>query len=208
MSERREQILRAAAEIAAEQGMSAVTVRSVALRAGIGASTLRHYFPTQQALYDALVGQLLDAQLDDLRIHDWTVPPAQRLAECLGQFLPATDGSRAELEQWLLLHASSVGPNPSDQARHLLAVLTARGRQRVDAWLEALAAEGVLRHADLRRHAIVLLALLDGLSLSMVTPESTVTVAEAREVLADAITQLVTSGVETKGGVGLPVSGS
>ena len=55
---RREEIVLAAADLAAERGLSAVTVRAVAARAGIGASTLRHYFPTQSELYHAMVGTL------------------------------------------------------------------------------------------------------------------------------------------------------
>ena len=41
-----EQILEAARSVIAESGVAALSVRTVAARAGIGASTLRYHFPT------------------------------------------------------------------------------------------------------------------------------------------------------------------
>ncbi|QTV79795.1 TetR/AcrR family transcriptional regulator [Microbacterium sp. NIBRBAC000506063] len=88
MVDRRKQILAAARELAATGGLAAVSVRSVATRAGIGASTLRHYFPTQQELHDAVLGATFDANLRDLRIAETAVSAEDRLVECLWQFLP------------------------------------------------------------------------------------------------------------------------
>ncbi|QSB13146.1 TetR family transcriptional regulator [Natronosporangium hydrolyticum] len=194
MSGRREQILRAAGEIATERGMSALSVRAVADRAGIGASTLRHYFPTQRALLDAVAGLTLNAQLSDLRITDRSVPPAERLTECLAQFLPPTDHDRLGLEQWLALYAAALGPERTDQARQLLSAFTAHARHRVDAWFEVLAEEGALPAADLPRHATVLLALIDGLCLQLLTPEPATSLREVRELLADAVERQVFGG--------------
>ena len=192
MGDRREQIVRAATEIAAEGGLAALTVRAVAARAGIGASTLRHYFPTQRALHQAVVDQSLDAELLDLRIGDRTVPAATRLTECLAQFLPTATDGRVELENWLALYASALGPQRTEQARRLLSGMTARALDRVDTWLATLEAEGALRHPDRLRHATVLLALIDGLCLQLLATESGAGVAEARSILAEAVERLVT----------------
>ncbi|MCL3861775.1 TetR/AcrR family transcriptional regulator [Actinotalea sp. K2] len=184
MIDRRSQILRAAHEIATTDGLSGVSVRHVAARAGIGASTLRHYFPTQQDLFDAVLGTMLDAQLSDLRIKDATVAPAIRLTECVAQLLPATDADVVRLEGWLAGYAAAIGPTRTEQQRAVLAALSRRARDRVGGWLAVLDAEDALRSPDLDQAAIILLAMVDGLALGLITPEGGATLERAREALA------------------------
>ena len=191
MSTRREQILAAAHELAADEGMSALSVRAVAARSGIGASTLRHYFPTQRNLYDAVLRGSFDAHLQDLRIEDTSVPAAQRLTECMAQFLPPADAVAATVENWIGLYLSALGPDHSDQAANMLAVFTERATERIDAWLAVLDAEGALRPADRGQHALVLHTAVDGLSLQFLGPGTTITVPQAREVLGRIVAALV-----------------
>lgn len=184
---RRQQILDAASAIVSEHGIVALSVRGVAARAGIGASTLRHYFPSQRDLYDAVVGQAFHAQLDDMRITDRAVPPSRRLIECAAQFLPR-DGTRsAELEGWFALYASGVGPERTEQGSRLLATLTRHARNRVEQWLATLQEEEALKGGEIARHATLLLTMVDGLSLGILTPDSGVTVPGARELLGAVI---------------------
>lgn len=182
--DRRGQILEAAGQILAEGGLAALSVRSVAARAGIGASTLRHYFPSQRALYDEVVSRTFDSQLSDLQIRDQTLPASQRLAQCLEQFLPPTSEQVIQLEGWLALYASAVGPDRTELGSRLLATFAHRARHRVDVWLEALEAEGALRHGDRVLYATILLALVDGLCLELLTPDSTTSLDDARRALA------------------------
>lgn len=191
MSTRREQILAAAGELAAEEGMTALSVRAVAARSGIGASTLRHYFPTQRDLYDAVLRGSFDAQLQDLQIADSSVPAAQRLTECVAQFLPPQDALAASVENWIGLYLSALGPDRSKQAENMLAVLSTRATERIDAWLAVLAAEGALRHSDRAQHTLVLNTAVDGLSMQFLGPGTTITVAQAREVLRQIVSALV-----------------
>ncbi|WP_114907437.1 TetR/AcrR family transcriptional regulator [Ornithinimicrobium murale] len=191
MVDRREQIVQAAQELLAEGGLRALSVRSTAARAGIGASTLRHYFPTQQALFDTVMSVSFNAHLDDLRIADRQVPAADRLSECLAQFLPPSDAETAQLLDWLSMYSAALGPRRTDQATRALTSLTALGRQRVAAWLAVLQEQGELRHPNVDRHVTLLLAHLDGLCLALLVPDSGFTLADALEQLRELIAAMV-----------------
>lgn len=191
MTDRREQIVRAARELVAEQGIDALSVRNTAARAGIGASTLRHYFPTQQALYDATISASFNAMLEDLRIADPQVPPGDRLLECLLQFLPPTEAQVHTLLDWLNMYAAALGPERTEQGGRALASLSELGRQRVIRWLEVLRTEGRLRPGDPAGHASLLMVHLDGLCLALLTPGSDTTLARAREQLGAVIRAMV-----------------
>ncbi|WP_338888609.1 TetR/AcrR family transcriptional regulator [Rhodococcus sovatensis] len=67
---RRESILAAASSIADSDGLDAVTVRATADKAGVGVGTLRHYFPTQKELFDAIVARRVDTIIDDSVVLD------------------------------------------------------------------------------------------------------------------------------------------
>lgn len=200
MTDRRTQVLDAATDIAATDGFAALSVRAVAARAGIGASTLRHYFPTQGDLHAAVVARLFDAQIGDLRIADTTVPAATRLGECLAQLLPPRDGSPAQraavLESWLAGYTLAIGTGrtshgASELAASALGAMAARARERLTSWLTTLEAEGALEPGDHRRRTTTLLALVDGLCLELLTPDTPTTVADAHDLLAEATTRLV-----------------
>ncbi|MFC6287227.1 TetR/AcrR family transcriptional regulator [Nocardioides sp. GCM10027113] len=191
MIDRREQILIAAQGIANESGLSAMTVRNVAERAAIGASTLRHYFPTQQALYDAVVGRSFDSQLSDRRIRDRRVGAARRLVECLAQFLPEHERDRHRLDGWVGLYAAAVGPARTDAGGRLLSSLAGHARTRVDGWLAVLDSESRLQPGSREQHTTTCLALVDGLCLGLVARPAEVSVAEAHAVLADVVTRAV-----------------
>lgn len=192
MSDRQTQIVQAARAIVAERGVGALSVRSTAARAGIGASTLRHYFPTQQALFDAVVGAAFHDELDDLRIADTRVPAGQRLTECMAQFLPPSENDIPGLLNWLTMYTAALGPERTEQGTRALTSLTALGRQRVHGWLEVLHADDLLRHADLPRHTTVLMTYLDGLCLALLAPgPGGITVEQARGHLRELIDAMV-----------------
>ena len=197
MANRRRQIVDAAVELVAEKGVEALSVRGVAVRAGIGASTLRHYFPTQRDLYDEVVGATFDLQLDDLRIHDSTVPAELRLTECLGQFLPENDDQRPQLEGWFGFYISAVGPTRTEQGARLLATFSQRARERVEGWLAILASEKALPRTDVPRVATTALAVINGLCLELLTPQTTQTVSDAHNALERTIRALITSSDAT-----------
>jgi AcrR family transcriptional regulator len=190
--DRREQIVQAALELVQEGGLDTLSVRAVAGRAGIGASTLRHYFPRQRDLNVAVASRLMSVQLDDSRIHDPNVVPAERLLECLSQFL-AGDDDRTHLVAWLDLLHGAVMQGEDSLRGQILAGFGAAGRGRVVAWLEQLASEGHLDPAEVERGAVALLVRLDGLGLAMLDPSTPVDRAEAERMLADDVDRLLAS---------------
>lgn len=184
--DRQAEILRAAREIAVAEGMGEISVRNVAARAGIGASTLRHYFPTQHQLLDAVTGDVFDAQLEDLRIHDSSIPPAIRLTECMQQFLPSTAAEVPQLEGWLASY-TAMGRHSSGQDSAVLATLSRQGRGRVTQWLSILDSEGVLRLRGAAQAATILLAVVNGLALELLTPGTP----ESVDTVGQALTQVI-----------------
>ncbi|MGW9405860.1 TetR family transcriptional regulator [Arthrobacter sp. NPDC055585] len=94
---RPESQLHAAEALVAKGGFTAASVRAVAARAGIGASTMRYWFPSQEALSTAIAQSALTLELRDERITDQPLPPAERLAEFLMQFLPVDEDTGALL---------------------------------------------------------------------------------------------------------------
>ena len=86
VTDRREEIIQAAIELAQKEGPKAATVRAVAQHVGIGASTLRYYFPTQGDLGRAVAERLISSATPDLNIRDSSQPPHEWLTECIIQF--------------------------------------------------------------------------------------------------------------------------
>lgn len=187
MSDTRERILDAARAIMAESPVTGPSVRAVAERAGIGASTLRYYFPTQRALYDALVLPAFEVMFPDMRIREASVPPRERLLECVTQLLPRFQPGVPAVEGWKRTIDAVSGVGTSPQAQASLSALARRTRERVAEWLVVLAGEGVLREGSPERHARFLLAVVDGVGIGRILPEDHISPEEERQVLADAV---------------------
>src|SRR6516164_6952140 len=67
LAEREEAILAAATEIAAEGGMAAVQIATVASRAGIAAGTVYRYFPSKTDLVAAVVAAVAEREIGAMR---------------------------------------------------------------------------------------------------------------------------------------------
>lgn len=187
--DRRTQILDAALAIVHESGLSGVSVRNVAARAGVGPSTLRHYFPTQRALSEAIAAEVMHFHLDDRRIRDRRVDPARRLLECLEQFLEPGDDAR--LAAWLDLVHGAVTRGADSPHTQLLTNFTSTTRQRVAAWLHQLATEGHLRADTVDDATTALLVRIDGLALAIVTHDHRIDHEAAHRILHDDVTRLL-----------------
>src|SRR5699024_10244694 len=84
----RSAILSAAKQVAAENGMGAVTVRAVSAAAGVGMGTLRHHFRSQRELFAALVAEVVDDRIDDAVALESPGTGPDRLQRAVGQLLP------------------------------------------------------------------------------------------------------------------------
>jgi AcrR family transcriptional regulator len=197
--DQRTRILQAAVDVVAEKGLDKASVRAVASAAGVGMGTLRHYFPTQQSLHEALVFRLLDDAIDDFDIHDETRDPGDRLAQCILQFLPADADATGLLEIWFGLYRAALGPGANGLPRQFLETATARAHARIASWLQILAREGHVGQEQVTESVMMLGALVSGLCLELLTPGSTVTLAGARSVASLAARSVVTSAGKPTG---------
>ena len=77
-------ILAAAEEVFAEAGYGGATTAAIAARAGIAKANLHYYFDTKEALYRAVVAQVLTAWLDAASSFDIADNPAQALSLYIG----------------------------------------------------------------------------------------------------------------------------
>lgn len=78
---RLEEILAAAWEIAAEEGLAAVSLHEIARRVGLRQPSLYAYFDSKMALYDAMFGQAARALLDRTDQHSFSPEPQAAVRE-------------------------------------------------------------------------------------------------------------------------------
>ncbi|GMA28867.1 TetR/AcrR family transcriptional regulator [Arenivirga flava] len=169
-NERRSQIITAARELLAINPRDTLAVRSVAERAGIGKSTLRHYFPTQQELREAVLASSFGSSLSDLRIADRSVPAGERLRECLEQLIPPMHAEAGTVDGWLDVLTATFGSTGSGEARLAWASHVLHARTRVTSWLTTLAEEGAVAGERAGFQAQYLLTFMDGLAISRILP--------------------------------------
>ncbi len=161
---RRQDLIEATLDSVAERGLQGATLRTIALRAGVTAGLIRHYFPGKEELlqeaYTTLVGRMTE-QAKAALVMDGA-SPRQRLAA----FVAANLGAPIIDARVFSLWATFIGRASADPA---LARAHREGylafRNEVEAVVaEVLAAER--RKADasqLRHHAIAINAIIDGL---------------------------------------------
>jgi AcrR family transcriptional regulator len=157
-SQRREQILAAAWDIAAESGLGAVSLHEVARRVGIRQPSLYGYVSSKLDLYDAMFGhayeQLL-AELDRLPPRGTAREQLLRVSRTILEF-----GAANPPRQQLLFSRTIPGFNPSP-ASYVLA------RRLIDRCVSLLSAVG----AGSTAHVDVYTALVAGLGAQQIANE-------------------------------------
>ncbi len=104
-AERSAEILAAATLLAREQGLSALTLRAVAERAGVASGLIAHYQPSMDDLVARVYSDLVGAEIREVEaLLAARSGPAQRMAALIGTLL---DGTRDDLtvvwvEAWAL----------------------------------------------------------------------------------------------------------
>lgn len=179
---RRAALIQATRESLAARGMGAVSVRDVAMRAGVSPGLLRHYFGG--------FGQLLAATYRDT---------AARVDVCLNAAIAGADGPEARLRAFL---QASFSPEIVDRdllsawlgfwelVRHDEAVTAAHAETfgAYRARLEGLLGELAQEHGcplDARRAAVGLAAMLDGLWLELCLDPNSLTPDEGAAIAWD-----------------------
>jgi AcrR family transcriptional regulator len=161
--ERREQIIRSAAEVFAEVGYIGGSLRAIADRVGASPATLIQYFGSKEGL--------LMAVLDDWTIQTqrWAVPtdpPGLEYFRAIPAIMDYHVGHRGTLELFLTMSAEAT--NPSHPARTFI---QRRYADTVRTWMgklrEAVAdgEVGSLTEEQIETEIRILIAVLDGVEL-------------------------------------------
>lgn len=181
--EKRELILDAALKLASTEGLGALSVRSVAAAAGVGATTLRHYFPSQALLHQAVVSRSVSRSLNDLHIRDTTRPPVPRLYECLLQFLPEPQEQDLALNGWFELQTLALGSSANEGVREMLRTGHGESCDTVRRWLRVLTEEGHTPTDDVDALSRRFVALVNGLHLELLLEPGSADLRSAKETL-------------------------
>ncbi|MFY1704954.1 TetR/AcrR family transcriptional regulator [Micromonospora sp. WMMA1923] len=193
----RDRILIAAATMLGENPTARLSVRGVAARAGVSTGSLRHFFPTQQALVDTVVASLYDIDIPDDPIRDTERTPAERLVECLRQLLAQVGTGDRARAYWRGLYETYITPGLADDEVAAYRSLERLGLHRIERWLTVLAEEGVLPADDVARRARFLGTVLNGLCTERALPVDALRhefEADTLRMAADAVTSGGTGG--------------
>lgn len=161
---RRQDLIEATLDCVAERGLEGATVRAIALRAGVTAGLIRHYFPGKEELLQAAYETVMTRMTEQAKaaLAAPGLGPGARLAA----FVEANLAPPVVDARVFSLWAVFIGRAHADPA---LAAVHREGylgfRDEVEALVaETLAARGrVAREGELRGHAIAINAIIDGL---------------------------------------------
>ncbi|GAA2854634.1 AcrR family transcriptional regulator [Aminobacter niigataensis] len=161
---RRQDLIEATLDCVAEHGLQGATVRAIALRAGVTAGLIRHYFPGKeellQAAYAAVMGRMTDLAKTALATVEQE--PGRRLAAFVAANLAPPVVDTRTFSIWASF-IGRAGSDPALGAAHRAGYLGFRDE------VETLVAEvfsDAGRQAspsELRRLAIAINAIIDGL---------------------------------------------
>jgi len=187
----RDRILWAAATLLGEGPGAALSVRRVAARAEVSTGSLRHHFPTQRALMDAVLPIVYDLVFSDDSIHDSTIAPRDRLVSALQRLL-APDGAKTQpREDWLTAVDRYARTEPTEPVRAEYLALERELLRRIEFCLGVLREEGALAEGDDARRARYLMTVVTGLSVAQAFPAEDTRLQTEIEVLYLAVDYLL-----------------
>lgn len=183
--ERKGQIAEAVLSIATESGLHAATVRAVSDRCGLSIGAIQHYFPSQAQL-QCFSMELLAAKVAQRMAGAAAEPkddPLETAAALLEQLLPLDDERMLEARVWAMFTTASLtNEDLAPCERQMDESMRAFCLGCVEYLGEKLP---VPREADALRAAASLQALLDGLTLRLITDPAEATKREARRALRE-----------------------
>ncbi|WP_405550268.1 TetR/AcrR family transcriptional regulator [Streptomyces globisporus] len=202
--ETREKILKAAAEMIAEDVAAKLSVRAVAARAGVSTGSLRFHFPTQRALQDSLLARIYEHLLPRDPIRDLSLAPRERLLNCLRQVLALLGTNEDARTAWGATYRTFIEPEPTETVRAAYLGLKREAERRVEHWLNVLAEEGALSPGDHARNVRFLLTMLNGLSLERALPTGESVLVAETETLNAAVDHVLSTSPTSPAGPAPP----
>jgi AcrR family transcriptional regulator len=163
---------------------------------------MRHHFPTQADLRDAVLGRIGDWMSPGATMEDAEVPARERLRGSLHQVLDHVGTGQLARDHMTRLTSTLIDVEQTAQVREAYLAVEADGLRRIERWLDALAQEGHLASADVPRSARFLGTVINGLALQRALPAPDASPHLEAEVLDDAIAQVLRPAPTDRGGAG------
>ena len=159
-AERRAELADAARSVAVADGLSAVTLRGVAARAGVAPGLVAHYYESMDGLVAETFSGIVADEIDEVRgLLAAAADPVARLRDLVRTLL---DGSRDDVTS-IWVEAFALGRRNE--------TLGAAVRLQMDAWRDVIegviadgVADGAFRTAEPQAVAWQLLGMIDGLN--------------------------------------------
>lgn len=150
--ERSAAIMEAAYAILATEGYAALSMRSIAQRVGVSLSNVQHYYPSRDALIEALLEQtLMNYQADIDRIAAGTESPRLRFAGVIDYFLLTL---RGQVQSGLLFEVAALA-NRHPVATQVFDSMLTRARKNVRRLIRDIDPAMTPAQGDLRAALIV-----------------------------------------------------
>lgn len=187
--ERRASLVEACARVLAHEGAAGASVRAIALEAGVSPGLIGHYFGGVDALIAATYAHVearVAAALDQAVAAAGPDPRARLEAYVAASLLPPIADSDL-LSTWIAFWSLV-------RARPEIAGLHDEQYGRFRRGLEALLDENGVDPRELRRTAIAVTALVDGLWLELCLSPQTFAEGEAAAIARSALAALISTG--------------
>ncbi|MGF6970901.1 TetR/AcrR family transcriptional regulator [Paraburkholderia sp. WC7.3g] len=152
-------ILKCATDIFVAEGYGGLTMRKVALNAGIALSNLQHYFPTREALFAALMRQTITeyAETNDSISQDTSLTAEERLEKIVRLLIEDDKQPRTQslfINMWALAQTQ-------DFAREIMDEAYAVQRRMIRTFVEAVNPD--LLPSELSCRAALITCQIEGL---------------------------------------------
>jgi len=182
----RDDLTSALIRVVVEQGLDAVSIRTVAREAGVSIGTVQYHFATKDDLLLAAYERAIDqVSLRARAVAEQDPAPATYIRSLLRELLPLDDRREAELRVALAFSARSV------YSPRLTELYTEGYRALREAVTGALREAGT--SDDPERDAVQAIAVADGLAWHLLCAPSALTTAEAEAALDAHLDRLLPS---------------
>jgi AcrR family transcriptional regulator len=190
-SQRRLDLADAVWRLILRDGLTAASVRNVAVEAGLSTGSVRHFFTTQAELQVFAMQALSDRVRERVARARGVADPRTRVAAILEELLPLTDNGAAEFRIWVQFvvragfdeRLAAVARASFDDVRRLI----------VDVLTDAREGGLTLPDLDVPAAALELNALIDGLTFDAIAAPQLMPPAQIRAVLNRALARLLTA---------------
>ena len=169
-----------------ENGFEGLSVRDLAARAGVSAGAVQHHFPSKSAMLEAAMDAITTSAGERYAELESIADPGERLHAVVDLLVPG-DASDPAARVWLAFAARAA---VDESTRESYAQLWSRLRAGIR--MLVAAASGELASAE--DSSIELLALLDGLALSVVAEQNDDFRAVARDLAHRRVDALIAGG--------------